>query len=101
MKSLSKNDQVLAGLIFILWSFGLVFTPYANVVFASAAPLVALGYLVLHILVFAYTLHTSLQLKKSVQTKKLLPQAWMGRAALYCYVLLALSYSASLLIKFF
>jgi fumarate reductase subunit D len=99
MKTLVKHDQVLAILIFVLWSFGLLFAPYAQSVFASATTFITTLYLLLHLVVFLYTLYLCGQLMRSVRTKRMRFSLWAGRAALYGYVLLALLYSASLLLK--
>ena len=99
MKTFVKNDQTLAAFIFVLWSFGLFFAPYAKATFASASNLITILYVLLHVLVFVYTSHLCIQLATSMQKKKMRVSAWIGRALLYAYVLVALVYSASLLIK--
>jgi len=99
MQLFTQKDQLLAGCIFVLWSFGLIFAPYAEASFTFATPAITFVYLILHVLIFAYTCYLSVALLGKPRGKKRSFWSVACPALLYAYVLVALVYSAYLLVK--
>ena len=96
-KVLSSTNQWLAGLIFILWSIGIIVLPLMENGRSPLAPQPPLLksvlqlYGALHIIIFAYTLYLIYRFSKHFFRHRTL--LIYGQAALYLYILIALAIS--------
>jgi hypothetical protein len=102
-KMISASNQLLAGLIFILWSIGLLVLPAIQkgqpAVTSLSNPLafsVILLYGALHICIFIYTLYKTVVLVRTAPRRKSAVFYW--QSLLYAYILLSLALSFYLLV---
>jgi hypothetical protein len=96
----SRNDQILAASIFVLWSMGVIFFPSLR--YGTITPIfpgVVFFYLFLHAVIFALALYLLVDLARNISRSTRTRTSNVFRAALYVYVLVSLVVSAGLTVN--